>query len=179
MLIDIVFVVLMISAAIKGFSRGLIMAVFSFLAFFIGLAAAIKLSAVVANYLQESTHQPSRWWPFIAFIGVLFIVGAIIRVSGKVLQKTVEFALMGWVNKLGGFLVFAVLDTLILSAALFYLDNMHLLPADMKQASLVYGWIQPWGPWAIEAMGKILPAFKDVFTDLQSFFGEVGSKIKS
>jgi membrane protein required for colicin V production len=177
MLIDLVFVVLMISAAIKGFSRGLIMAVFSFLAFFIGLAAALKLSAVVANHLQDFTQQPSRWWPFIAFLLVMLIVGSIVRVIGRLLEKTMEFALMGWVNKLGGFLVFAVLHTLLLSVALFYLAKMHLLPADTAKSSLVLPWIEPWGPWTIDLMSRLLPSFKNVFADLQSFFDGVEKKI--
>ena len=179
MLIDIVFVVLMISAAIKGFSRGLIMAVFSFLAFFIGLAAALKLSAMVANFLQESTQQPSRWWPFIAFIVVMLVVGSIVRVSGRMLEKTLEFALLGWVNKIGGFLVFAVLHTLLLSVAIFYLGKMHLLSEDVTKASLVYPWIEPWGPWTIDLMSRLLPTFKNVFADLQAFFDDVGKKIGS
>jgi membrane protein required for colicin V production len=179
MLIDIVFVVLMISAAIKGFSRGLIMAVFSFLAFFIGLAAALKLSAMVANYLQESTHQPSRWWPFIAFLLVMVIVGSIVRVAGRMLEKTLEFALLGWVNKIGGFLVFAVLHILLLSVALFYLGKLHLLSDDTRKASLVYSWIEPWGPWTIDLMGRLVPSFKNVFADLQAFFDDVGHKIGS
>ncbi len=42
MLIDIVAVALLLLSVYKGFRRGLIVAVFSFLAFIVGLAAALE-----------------------------------------------------------------------------------------------------------------------------------------
>jgi len=53
MFVDVIFVILMVMALFKGYTRGLIVAVFSFGAFLIGLAAALKLSAVVAQRLQD------------------------------------------------------------------------------------------------------------------------------
>ena len=55
MWIDIVFLVALIVAVVKGAMRGIVMALFSFAGWFIGLAAALKLSAVVAVYMQEHT----------------------------------------------------------------------------------------------------------------------------
>jgi membrane protein required for colicin V production len=46
MILDLVFAVLIILAIIKGYQRGLIVGIFSLIAIIIGLAAAIKLSAV-------------------------------------------------------------------------------------------------------------------------------------
>ena len=56
MMLDGIFLILLIIAIIKGYSRGLIVALFSFLAIIIGLVAAIKLSAVVAAYLENNAH---------------------------------------------------------------------------------------------------------------------------
>ena len=55
MWIDIVFLVLVIVAVVKGIRRGIIMAIFSFAGWFIGIAAALKLSALAASYLQHHT----------------------------------------------------------------------------------------------------------------------------
>lgn len=179
MLLDIIFLGLMVSAAIKGFHRGLVMAVFSLLAFVIGLAAALKLSATVAGMLQDSTGQASRWWPFVAFLVVMLAVGAVIRLAGRMLEKTLEFAMLGWVNSVGGFFVFAILHTLLFSIVLFFLNKMHLIPASVRDASLVLPWIEPWGTWTIDLIGQLLPSMRGVFDDLQGFFGDVDSKIKS
>ena len=63
MLIDIIVLVLLLLAAFKGLRNGLILALFSFLAFVVGLAAAIKLSAVAAGYIGSAVNVSQRWLP--------------------------------------------------------------------------------------------------------------------
>ena len=48
MFIDTLFLLAMIAALFKGYTKGLVVAVFSFAAIIIGLAAALKLSSAVA-----------------------------------------------------------------------------------------------------------------------------------
>ena len=67
MFIDFLFFILLLMAVFKGYSRGLIVAVFSLLAFVIGLLAALKFSAAVADWMRESSGSQSIWIPFIAF----------------------------------------------------------------------------------------------------------------
>ena len=55
MLIDVAFFFVMIVAVFKGFTKGFIVGIFSFIAFIIGLAAALKLSVIVAHHLQTSS----------------------------------------------------------------------------------------------------------------------------
>ena len=74
MLIDFAFAALLILAIIKGYQKGLIIAIFSIIAFIVGLAAALKLSTVVAAYLKDSISISAKWLPFIAFALVFFIV---------------------------------------------------------------------------------------------------------
>src|SRR5689334_13478331 len=60
MLIDLVFALIIVMAIIKGYQKGLIIAVFSMIAFIIGLAAALKLSTVVAAYLKDNTSVSAK-----------------------------------------------------------------------------------------------------------------------
>ncbi len=60
MIIDIAFALLMVLAIFKGLRKGLILGIFSLLAFLIGLAAALKLSAVVAVYLNDKAGALSK-----------------------------------------------------------------------------------------------------------------------
>ncbi len=177
--IDIVFMIILVMAAVKGFSRGLIMAIFSFAALFIGLAAALKLSSVAANYFKESDALPSHWWPVVAFAAVFLVAVLIVKAAGSVVEKAVQLALLGWVNRIGGFLVYAVLYTLLFSVGLFFLTQMNFLTEASKLKSVTYSYIEPWGPWTIAGLGKVIPAFKDVFADLQDFFAQAGTKIKA
>jgi uncharacterized protein YqeY len=72
MIIDILVLIFLVMAVIKGLRRGLIVAVFSIFAFIAGIAAAMKLSVVVAGYLKDSVNISAKWLPFISF-AVVFI----------------------------------------------------------------------------------------------------------
>jgi membrane protein required for colicin V production len=178
MLIDLIFAVLMVLALIKGYQKGLIIAVFSIIAFVIGLAAALKLSAVVAEYLKESISISAKWLPFIAFALIFFAVIILVRLGGKLIEKTFQAVMLGWVNRLGGILLYAALYLIILSIFIFYAQKLQLLQPSAIQSSQTYHFIQPWGPLVMDNFGKLIPVFKDMFTELGDFFNSFPNKIQ-
>jgi membrane protein required for colicin V production len=173
MIIDIIIIVALIIAAIKGYQKGLIVAVFSVLALIIGLAAAMKFSTIVAGYIGKAVKISDHWLPVISFAVVFLIVVLLVRLGAGLLQKSVQFVMLGWVNRLGGILLYTVLYILIFSIIIFYAEQMDLIKPDTKNASVSYSYIQPWGPKVMESLGKIVPVFQGMFTDLKDFFGKV------
>ena len=159
----------------KGYSRGFIVAIFSFLAILIGLAAAIKLSVIVTGWLSSSTNISKDWLPFISFAAVMIIVIILVRWIANILQKSIELAMLGWLNRLAGIVLYIALYMMVYSIILFYATQMGLLKEATIQSSQTYAIIEPWGPKAINALGYIIPFFKDMFTDLQHFFSNVSS----
>lgn len=178
MTIDVIFLILMIFAIIKGYQKGLIVAVFSLLAFIIGLAAAMKLSAVVAGYIGKAVNVSDKWLPVISFILVFIVVVIAVRWAAALLQKAVEAVLLGWVNRIGGIIVYAVLYTTIFSIILFYARQLNLLKPETISESKTWGFIQPWGPKAIDGFAVVIPFFKDMFSQLESFFGTISEQAK-
>ncbi|MGC4101381.1 CvpA family protein [Ferruginibacter sp.] len=177
-MLDIVFAILVIIACIKGFQRGLIIAVFSIIAYIIGLAAALKLSSVVAGWLSNSTNVSAKWLPFLSFAIVFFAVVVLVHFGAKLIEKTFQMALLGWVNRLGGIIFYLAIYILIYSVFLFYAEKVHLLKPETIQSSKTYAFVQPWGPVVIDGFGKIIPIFKDMFTQLESFFDAAGNKMQ-
>src|SRR6185312_13039700 len=98
MIIDIAFAIVMILAIFKGLSKGFIVGIFSLLAFIIGLAAALKLSVVVANYLSKNIISATKWLPVISFLLVFIVVVLLVGLGARILKKTVEFAMLGWLD---------------------------------------------------------------------------------
>ena len=178
MLIDIIFVVLMILAIVKGFRRGLIVAVFSLVAIVIGLAAAIKLSAIAAHYLGQSVKVSDRWLPVIAFVGVFITVVFIVRVGATLIEKTFQLAMLGLVNRLGGIFLYVILYTIIYSILLFYASQIHILKPGTIEKSATYPYIQSWGPNVIDSLGKLIPIFRDMFSGLEDFFARLSRKMQ-
>jgi len=179
MLIDIVFIVLLVAAIVKGYSRGLIIAVFSLLAIIVGLAAAMKLSLVTAGWLKDAVHVAAKWLPVIAFVLVFVIIVLLVRLGASLLEKMAGLVLLGWINKLAGIILYMALYTVMLSVLLFYAEKIHLLSEATIASSQTYTFIQPWGPKTINAIGSFLPVFKDMFLQLEDFFSGISGKIQA
>lgn len=177
-MIDIIFAILFILAIIKGLRRGFIIAVFSIIGYVIGLAAALKLSALVAVYLQKNIVVASKWLPFISFALVFIVVVILVNWGGKLVEKIFKLALLGWVNRLGGALVYVLLYSIIFSVFLFYAEKLNLFNKQSIQQSITYSFLRPWSPAIIGGFGYFIPWFKESFNQLESFFENVADKIK-
>ena len=176
MIIDILFLILIVFAIIKGISRGLIVGIFSILAFIVGLAAALKLSALVAQKLQQGTSTPGPWLPVISFMLVFLVVLVLINLLARLIDKAFDVALLGWVDSLGGMVLYVVIYTVLFSVFLFYAQNIGLIKQDTINASVTYPYVQPWGPRVMNNIGKIIPLFKDMFEQLENFFEGIAKK---
>jgi membrane protein required for colicin V production len=173
MIIDIIVVILVVWGLLKGLQKGFIVAIFSMFAFLIGLAAALKLSSFVAQKMGETVKVSEKWLPIIAFAIVFIAVVLLVRLGGMIIQRTVNVAMLGIINRIAGGLLYAALYLFILSVLLFYADQVHLVSPQTKDASASWEYVYPLGPKVIDAFGELLPIFKDLFKDLQDFFGRV------
>ncbi len=173
MAIDIILIIILAMACFKGYNRGLIVAIFSFLAIIIGLAAAMKFSVIVSGWLQNSTHISKQWLPFLSFLIVIIAVVILVRWVAGLIQKSVEVVMLGWLNRLGGIVFYVVLYVTIYSIVLFYATEINIIKPETIQASKTYTVVEPFGPKAINALGYLVPVFKNIFTQLEAFFGSL------
>ncbi len=176
-MIDILFGIMMIFAIIKGYRKGLIIAFFSMIALIVGLAAALKFSAILATVLENHVSKHTSWIPVVSFILVFTLAVILVNWGAKLIEKAFEVAMLGWFNKAGGIVFYALIYTIIFSVFLFYAETIHLFKPDTLQSSKVYPYVQPLGPKVIDGFGKIIPVFKDMFKELEAFFGNVSEKI--
>jgi len=177
MIIDIAFFIVMILAVFKGFTKGFIVGIFSFIAFLTGLAAALKLSVIVAHHLESSSGITTKWLPVISFALVFIVVVLLVNIGARVLKKAFSLVMLGWIDKLGGLLLYICIYTIIFSVILFFAEKTFIIKPETVAASSTYNYVAPWGPKVINNLGKIVPVFKDLFSQLQSFFESLEHKI--
>lgn len=177
MAIDVIFGITMLVAAIKGWKRGAIVAIFTLLSIIVGLAAAMKLATWVAHLLQTSTEIPSKWLPLLAFLLVFLGVVLLSRMVAALLENAVEMFWLGPFNHIAGAFIYVVLYALSFSVILFFVVQLRLISASTLNSSKVYDIIQPWGPWVLDGLGKWIPYFKDLFKDLQHYFENLSGKL--
>lgn len=176
MLPDIIALILLVMAVYKGFRKGLIVAIFSFLAFIIGLAAALKLSAVAANYIGDAISLSQRWLPVVAFLLVFLVVVLLVKLGAVIIEKLVNVVMLGWVNRLGGILFFVLIYFFIYSIVLFYAAQLGILKPAVAENSFTYNLIAPLAPAIMNGIGMIFPFFRDMFEQLLDFFQGVSAR---
>lgn len=171
MAIDILFALAMLAAIIKGYRTGFIVGLFSFIAYYIGLAAALKLSATVAKHFSKGGETHSLWMPVLSFLLVFIVVVLIVNVVARLLKSVASLTFLGWFDKAGGALLFIIIYIFIFSILIFYAVKISLFGTETVGASKVYPYIEPIAPKMIGFLGKILPFFGDLFKELQSYLG--------
>lgn len=176
MIIDLAYLCLLALAVFKGLQKGFIIAVFSLFAVIIGLAAALKLSVVVAAWLGNNINVSARFLPVIAFVVVMLAVAWLVRVCGLLIEKTLQIAMLGFIDRAAGIILYAVLYTILLSVLLFYAEKIDFIRQDTIAASYCYHFVQPWGPAAIHVFAMLIPAFENMFQQLEHFFDNIAKK---
>jgi membrane protein required for colicin V production len=118
--LDIVLGSLLLYALYKGIKNGLFIELASLVSLILGIYIAIKFSYIVRGALAGHVSWSPKYIEIIAF-GLTFIVVVLaVHVLAKVFTGIMDFAFLGWINKLaGGF--FSVVKTVLLLSILFNL----------------------------------------------------------
>jgi membrane protein required for colicin V production len=109
---------------------------------------------------------------------VFVFVVLLVRMGAKFIEGAVNLALLGWLNKTAGIILYAALYTIIFSVFLFYAQQLHLFAEATIQQSVTWPYIIPLAPKVIDTIGTVIPWFKDMFQELGIFFESVNEKIK-
>lgn len=156
----------------KGYSKGLVVALFSFLGMIVGMLLALKCSAVVAVWLGKETELDAKWLPFLAFLLIIIGVYFGVRILAALVQKSLEFAMLGWANRIGGILLYALLYSSLLTLVIFYADKLQLLSADTKANSQFYQFMHGFAKPLLNFIADALPFIKNILQQLSDFFAD-------
>lgn len=154
--IDIVILVPLIWAAYRGFKKGLIIEVSSLIALGLGVWGGIHFSDYIAEIITGKVED--KYVPLASFTFTFILIVAGVFVLGKVLEKFINLIQLKFVNKAAGAGFGAVKILLIISVILVivnsYDDDLHLIPEEVKQESMLY--------YPLSDLAKtVVPALKD------------------
>ena len=136
--------------------------------------AVIIVIAIIKGYQKGLINAV---FSIIAFAVIFFAVVILVRLGGKLIEKAFQVVMLGWLNRIGGIIFYAALYIIILSIFIFYAEKLQLLQPAAIESSQTYNFIQPWGPKVMDSIGRLIPAFKDMFTELGDFFNSLSNKI--
>lgn len=176
-MLDFAIATLLIIFFVRGYMKGIIVAVFALLSIVIGTICALKLSSLLAAWLLAKGWVTSGWGQLfsyaILFIGVVILV----RLIAKAIETTLNVAMLGWLNKIIGGVLYGLMATIVISSLLWIANQMHLIAPETIAYSKTYSYIAPVAPWVFDHIGKLIPFAKDVFGELQHFFDSVNQHL--
>jgi membrane protein required for colicin V production len=127
---------------IKGLFKGFFVEIASLLALVLGVYGAVYFSHYIGNLLSDYLSWNEKYIEISAFALTFIAIVFCISLTGKLLTKVADFALLGWLNKLlGG--IFGLLKVgLILSIVLYFFSLLNLkfelIDSDVLEGSLLY-----------------------------------------
>lgn len=176
MVLDVVGVILIALFFIRGFMKGLIVAVFSVVAILLGAMCALKLSASFSSWLLDKGYVTSGWVQVISYL-VLFIgVVIIVRLAAGLISKSMEGMALGLVNKLFGGFLYAFLGAVVWSSFLWLGNKLNIITPSAVAESKTYSWLSRLAPWVFEHTGKVVPYVRDTFSSLEHFFDKINTR---
>lgn len=166
--LDIFFIAVIAIGAVKGYMKGLVVEIFSFLAFFIGIFVAIKLTIPVANRFFDSDDY-FQLITVAVFIGLFIAVILIINLIAKALKKVLDLTFLGLFDNVLGALAGVFKWTFIISVFFWVFDSIGLrLPDEQSDGSLIYPIVERLGPTVFAWVSNMLPFIQDMIDSLKN-----------
>ena len=164
--IDIFILIILGLAAVKGFSKGLIVELFSFVAFFFGIFVALEFAAPVSDALAAG----SSWYGLVlvaVFVLLFFGLSFLVNMLARIIRKAIQLILLGWLDSLLGSIVAVFKWAFIMSMILWVLQGAGMrLPGKHLNSSHLFPYISAIGPKAFDLIDTLLP-FMDEFQQLR------------
>lgn len=133
---DIIVAALLIYSLYKGIKNGLFVEVASFISLLLGIYLAIKFSSLMSSIISKHVSWNPNNIQITAFILTFILVVIGVYFLAKILTGIADFAMLGWMNKLGGGF-FRILKTiLILSIFIALFEKINFNNTFAKKETL-------------------------------------------
>jgi membrane protein required for colicin V production len=155
-ILDIIIALPLVWGLYKGFRKGLIIEITTLAALLAGIFGAIRFSDRMAVFIREQWEIDDRYMPILAFAATFIIIVILVNLIGKMVEKLVDMASMGFLNKLAGGLFralkIAFIISVIFTMAISLDDDWGIIPNEVKQQSVLYEPLSRLAPIIIPAI---------------------------
>jgi membrane protein required for colicin V production len=140
--IDLIILIFCILSAIKGFSQGLVIGLASLAGLVLGILISLRYAGELAGYLEQISGSQSKLLLVASYVICFALIVLFVNLIGKSIEKVVEIAALGIVNRLAG-AAFGVLKALFVFSAIIYLFKIadpenHFIKPETSQKSFLY-----------------------------------------
>ena len=165
---DLVLVLPLLVGAYKGYQRGFILEIITFLAFVFGVLGAFKLLHWGMDLLDSTFSVNANILPFLAFLGLFIAIVILINLLGRIARKLMEVIMLGSVDNLAGGILGFLKWAFALSILLWLLTFWDMeLPGNWREESTLYPYLVAFAPGMFEILSPVFPFAESLFSDIK------------
>jgi len=162
-ILDIILLILILAAAVSGFTKGFFVELASLLSLILGILAGVKFSPQVQIWLSKILSWSPGNIKLVSFILIFIIVAIIIHLVARAFENTIRALSLGLLSRFAGALFGALKAAFFLSILILLITNIErytttIIPRETKKESKFYGPIENLAP-------NILPFLKSYQDD--------------
>jgi membrane protein required for colicin V production len=173
MIFDLIFLILFIWAAYRGFSKGVILQAATLTALILGVFGAIRFSEFTSMLITDRTSMSGEYLPLISFALTFIVIVLAIHLIARIVEGLVKAIALGFVNRLAGAIFSLTKFAFIISIVLVVLNSMDanfsFLPTSKIEQSKLYKPLSKFAPKIFPYLQFNNPReiFKEAEQDLQ------------
>ncbi len=167
--LDLIIILLLVWGAIRGFTRGLIIMIASFIALIASIWGAFKFSGAVADWLVHTMNVSSPYIHLVSFTITFIGIAIAINVVAFLISRFLDVIALGFINRLLGS-VFGILKMALLLSVIFIILNAFnrrhdFMPRENIEGSYLYSRVAGLAP-------EVFPFLRseDLWQDIENIF---------
>lgn len=162
--LDIIIIVLMFLFGLGGWRKGIILEVATLLGLGLGLYGAFHFSDFTAEELVNWVEINPKYLGVISFIVTFIVVALLVNLIGRLLSKVIKNLNLGFLDRIGGFVVGIAKGILLCSLLVMLLNVLNLrgiVKDDAKKASVLYPWVEQTVPYVYQGFDLVKEAVQN------------------
>jgi len=142
-ILDSIILICLIPAVIQGLRKGFISQAISIVSFIVGIWASARFANIVTAWISQYITASEQILKIVAFALILVVVFIVLGLVGRLLESILNFAFLGWINKLAG-VIFSLLKAfLILGLVIIAFNSLNatfgFVKPEVLADSVLYG----------------------------------------
>lgn len=141
-ILDAIILICLIPAIFQGIRKGFISQAISIVSLIVGVWASARFADIVTAWASKYITASEQVLKIVAFAIILIVVFITLGLIGRLLESILNFAFLGWLNKLAG-VVFSLIKALLILGLIIIafssLNNtMELVKPEVLADSTLY-----------------------------------------
>lgn len=168
---DIIVLIVIGFFVFRGLSHGLIEELLKLVGIIVAIILAIRLMAPGAVLLSQVVNAEPEKLGFVSFLIIFVLIMIGFRVLAKILKGIFKFAMLGWLDKLGGGAFGALKGALLMSALVWLLLFLPVdsYTNDLRDNSISFGKLETFAPKVYDTLMHLIPGSISFQEKIESF----------